>query len=341
MKRFAGIYTPIVTPFPIRRHASTKRALRRNVARWMATPLTGLVVLGSNGEAAQLDDDEADRVVEIVRERRAARSAADRRHRPRVHARDDRGDRARRGRRRRRGARAHAVVLQAADDDRRVRPPLHGGRRRLAGAGAALQRDDVHRRQPAARCGRAAGRASEHRRHEGIGERHRHRSPSTSRARRTTSPCSPARRRRSFTRCAPGATARFSRWPRCCRTSACAMQALVREHRLDEARALQHRLMPLARSVGGTYGVPGLKAALDLIGYTGGLPRPPLRPARSRRRRHHSRPARRARACIPTGQSHATEPPCRCLDKIDVLTRIRDSCHFPRLNVFCSAPARA
>ena len=30
-------------------------------------PLTGLVVLGSNGEAPQLDDDEADRVVEIVR----------------------------------------------------------------------------------------------------------------------------------------------------------------------------------------------------------------------------------------------------------------------------------
>jgi 4-hydroxy-2-oxoglutarate aldolase len=38
-------------------------------------------------------------------------------------------------------------------------------------------------------------------------------------------------------------------------------------------------MMPLARSVGGTYGVAGLKAALDLIGYNGGVPRPPLRPA--------------------------------------------------------------
>jgi 4-hydroxy-2-oxoglutarate aldolase len=37
--------------------------------------------------------------------------------------------------------------------------------------------------------------------------------------------------------------------------------------------------MPLARSVGGTYGVAGLKAALDLTGYTGGVPRPPLLPA--------------------------------------------------------------
>jgi dihydrodipicolinate synthase/N-acetylneuraminate lyase len=39
--------------------------------------------------------------------------------------------------------------------------------------------------------------------------------------------------------------------------------------------------MPLARSVGSTYGVPGLKAALELIGYAGGSPRPPLRPVSS------------------------------------------------------------
>jgi 4-hydroxy-2-oxoglutarate aldolase len=56
------------------------------------------------------------------------------------------------------------------------------------------------------------------------------------------------------------------------------MTTLVREKRLEEAQALQRRLMPLARSVGSTYGVPGLKAALELIGYVGGLPRPPLRP---------------------------------------------------------------
>jgi dihydrodipicolinate synthase/N-acetylneuraminate lyase len=36
--------------------------------------------------------------------------------------------------------------------------------------------------------------------------------------------------------------------------------------------------MPLTRSVGGLHGVPGLKAALDLLGYAGGPPRPPLRP---------------------------------------------------------------
>jgi 4-hydroxy-2-oxoglutarate aldolase len=53
----------------------------------------------------------------------------------------------------------------------------------------------------------------------------------------------------------------------------------VRAGRIDEARALQKRLMPVARSIGPVYGVPGLKAALDLLGLHGGTPRPPLGPA--------------------------------------------------------------
>jgi len=56
------------------------------------------------------------------------------------------------------------------------------------------------------------------------------------------------------------------------------MQALLEEGRLDDARTLQRRLMPLARSVGALYGVPGLKAALELMGFAAGPPRPPLRP---------------------------------------------------------------
>jgi dihydrodipicolinate synthase/N-acetylneuraminate lyase len=37
-------------------------------------------------------------------------------------------------------------------------------------------------------------------------------------------------------------------------------------------------LTPLARAVTATYGVPGLKAAMTLAGYDGGLPRAPLTP---------------------------------------------------------------
>jgi 4-hydroxy-2-oxoglutarate aldolase len=57
------------------------------------------------------------------------------------------------------------------------------------------------------------------------------------------------------------------------------LRDLVRAGRLDEARKLQTRIAPLARLVGTGHGVPGLKAALDLLGYAGGAPRPPLLPA--------------------------------------------------------------
>jgi 4-hydroxy-2-oxoglutarate aldolase len=56
------------------------------------------------------------------------------------------------------------------------------------------------------------------------------------------------------------------------------MVKLVRENRIAEARALQRKVTPLARSIGGGYGITGLKAAMDLLGFNGGLPRPPLRP---------------------------------------------------------------
>jgi 4-hydroxy-2-oxoglutarate aldolase len=54
--------------------------------------------------------------------------------------------------------------------------------------------------------------------------------------------------------------------------------AHVRAGRHDEARALQRRITPLGRAVTTAFGVPGLKAALDLTGYCGGAPRPPLPP---------------------------------------------------------------
>jgi len=43
-------------------------AIRFNVERWMRTDLTGVLALGSNGEAPMLDEDEADRVVAATRD---------------------------------------------------------------------------------------------------------------------------------------------------------------------------------------------------------------------------------------------------------------------------------
>jgi 4-hydroxy-2-oxoglutarate aldolase len=60
--------------------------------------------------------------------------------------------------------------------------------------------------------------------------------------------------------------------------------ALVTQGRIDAARALQLRMLPVNTAVTATYGVPGLKAALDMLGYFGGDPRPPLLPASARER---------------------------------------------------------
>jgi 4-hydroxy-2-oxoglutarate aldolase len=53
---------------------------------------------------------------------------------------------------------------------------------------------------------------------------------------------------------------------------------LVAAGRHEDARAVQQQLMPLARLLGPTYGVPGLKAALQIVGYDVGQPRGPLAP---------------------------------------------------------------
>ncbi len=53
--------------------------------------------------------------------------------------------------------------------------------------------------------------------------------------------------------------------------------------RLDEARALQKQIAPVHQQIVGGMGVPGVKAALDLLGMHGGDPRPPLAPAPAER----------------------------------------------------------
>ena len=50
------------------------------------------------------------------------------------------------------------------------------------------------------------------------------------------------------------------------------------------AGALQERLTPLAREIVGGLGVPGVKAAMDLVGLPGGPVRPPLAPLDARQR---------------------------------------------------------
>ncbi len=54
---------------------------------------------------------------------------------------------------------------------------------------------------------------------------------------------------------------------------------LVKAGDLDASRQLQLKMLPVNQAVTAVYGVPGLKKAMDMLGYFGGDPRLPLLPS--------------------------------------------------------------
>src|ERR1043166_2636531 len=66
----------------------------------------------------------------------------------------------------------------------------------------------------------------------------------------------------------------------CCAPQICLdIYQAVQGGDIDRASALQEKLTPLARAVTKTYGIGGLKAALEMVGYVGGAVRAPLKAA--------------------------------------------------------------
>jgi 4-hydroxy-2-oxoglutarate aldolase len=56
----------------------------------------------------------------------------------------------------------------------------------------------------------------------------------------------------------------------------CDIYRLFTHNKYDDAKALSFRLARLNQAVSGLWGVAGVKAAMDIIGFKGGLPRHPL-----------------------------------------------------------------
>ena len=277
MTTLAGIFTPIVTPFAPD-GSLDEAGLKANVERYMTTPLTGLVVLGSNGEAPQLEDAEADRAIAVARSAMPG-------DRPLVA-----------GTGRESTSAAIAATRRAAD----------------LGADAVLVRtpsffkgqmtSDVFVRHYTAVADRspvpvllynvtmytgvnllpdAVATLCHHPNIVGMKE-------SGSDMAQVAEYL--ARVEDGFIVLAGAASTYYAALalgvhgailavagvaPALC----VRMFELVKAGQFDEARQLQRRLSPIAKSVGATSGVAGLKAALDLLGYSGGVPRPPLGPA--------------------------------------------------------------
>jgi 4-hydroxy-2-oxoglutarate aldolase len=70
---------------------------------------------------------------------------------------------------------------------------------------------------------------------------------------------------------------------------------LFQQGRIAEAGELHLRLLPVARAVTSQFGVPGLKAAMGLLGYKGGYPRLPLLPLGSSQREELEKMLREAK----------------------------------------------
>src|SRR5690606_13227195 len=64
----------------------------------------------------------------------------------------------------------------------------------------------------------------------------------------------------------------------------CEIYRLKRAGEEAAAGRLQERIAPVHRAIVAGLGVPGVKAALDLLGLAGGAPRPPLKALRDRER---------------------------------------------------------
>lgn len=63
----SGVFAPVPTPLDTRGDVDAAR-VRRAFERWVDTPLSGFVVLGSNGEAPLLDEHESEVVIAAARE---------------------------------------------------------------------------------------------------------------------------------------------------------------------------------------------------------------------------------------------------------------------------------
>jgi len=272
--RLSGVFAPIPTPFDDDGAADPDR-LRAALARWVRRPLAGFVILGSNGEAVLLDEDESDRIIAAARE-------AVPHGRPLIIGTGRESTRA-----------AIRAVRRAADlgaDFALVRTPGFYKNQMTTDAfvrhyTAVADASPVPillynftaltgvNLLPAAVARLAAHPNIVGMKESGgdiaqIGDLVAGAPREFAVLAGSTSTFYAA----LCVGCAGGILALAGVLPEAC----VRLFELANAGRHAEARALQERLMPLTRLIGPAYGIPGLKAVLKLAGYDVGVPRAPL-----------------------------------------------------------------
>lgn len=272
-----GVFAPIPTPF----HDGQLdlQALRKNVERWMSTELTGIVLLGTNGEAALIDDDEADRLIAAARERVPG-------DRPLVAGTARESTRATiAATRRAADAGADAVLVRTPSFFKSAMTSDALVRHFSAVADASLIPVLLYNFTAATGVNlapAAVATLSEHSNIIGIKESGGSVEQVAELAKHAGTDfgvvvgAAPTFYASLCVGAVGGVLALACVLPMWC----VRLLTLVEQRRFDEALELQRQLTPLARLVTTVHGVPGLKAALDVIGYVGGDARAPLLPLR-------------------------------------------------------------
>jgi 4-hydroxy-2-oxoglutarate aldolase len=274
--KLAGVFAPIPTPIDDADRVDLAR-LGVALGRWLASPITGFVVLGSNGEAVLLDEDESDRVVAAARELVP-------RDRPLIVGAGRESTRATtRAVKRAADLGADLVIVRTpgffkaqmtasvfvrhytAIADASPVPVLLYNFSALTGVNLPLAAVTALAAHPNI-VGMKESSGDIPQISELIGGAPPHFSVFAGSS--TTfyaALCAGA---------AGGILALACVAPDACKR----LYDLTVQHRHDEARLLQEQLAPLGRLVGSVHGVPGLKAALKLVGCDVGVPRLPLVP---------------------------------------------------------------
>ncbi len=270
-----GIFPPIATPFA--NDEVDYQGLRSNIERWMKTRLSGLLVLGSNGEAPLLEDDEARRVVE------AAREVVPRAKTMIVGASGQSTHTAIAAIRRAAQAGADAVLVQTPSYFKSHMSADVLIRHYTAVADASpvpVLPYNVPVFTGVVLPAAAVAKLSEHPNIVGVKDSSGDLAQIADLVALTPPTfnvlvgSAPTLYASLCVGVSGGIVAAACVVPDLC----VRLFDLTRQGRHAEALALQRQLTPLARSVTGVYGVAGLKAAMELAGYTGGAPRAPLPP---------------------------------------------------------------
>lgn len=262
-------------PTPFANGEVDVRAIRTNVTRWIAAGLGGIVALGTNGEAALLDEDESDAVVG------AARDAVPR-DRTLVAGVGRESTRATIAAARRAAALGADAVLVRTPSLYRAQMSVAAMARHFTAVADASPVPVLLYNYPAftgvSMTPDVIGQLASHPNVAGMKE------TSNDGGQFADIAALVPDRFVLLAGSAPGL------YPALCAGASGAILAVacvapdaclrlfhfVRQGRHADALALQQRLNPLARAVTAKFGIGGLKAAMDLAGYIGGEPRAPL-----------------------------------------------------------------